>query len=542
MQTKKKKQAKGGSEPVFLKQLFGNLQRPAAGQVILAVLLFAAFFVRSYRTNDLLRFYFDQGRDALVIHKMIHTPKPVLVGPTTGLAGILRGPFFYYLLLPGYLVGQGSPVVAAIWLQIINIIGLYFIYLSAKTLFSPIAGLVAVFLVGFSNHLVSLSRWLSNPSPIFTTVPIMLYGLIQIIKQSEKRAKDGSELSAVRNAVKDSSEPPAVCSSSSFWYVIVALMLGLNLQLEIASEIWFIPAVFLFFLLQKKYWPSLKTLIYSISVFLLTLVPQVAFDFRHDHIMFKAIKEHFTNPKEPSFVFSLPKLIERWQFFQDTFATLLVPQNYLYLTLVLILTFFVSFTIKKYQTSQNYLLLWLLLFPLSILSFYQGNQGNFYSYYLIGLFPLFIILVSGGIAHFFKKPNWAIVSILILFLFTSSNFTLVKNFLTDDLRGSEQISFKNQLEAMDWIYQQAEGQDFNLDVYVPPVVPYSYDYLFLWYGQKKYHHQPTQNQLPLLFTLTEVDPPHPGRLQAWMDRQSNIGEVKKQQKFAGIAVHRRHRY
>ena len=154
-------------------------------KIILAILLLGAFFVRSYRTDALLRFYFDQGRDALVIHEMIHTPKPVLVGPTTGLAGILRGPFFYYLLLPGYLIGQGSPVVAAIWLQAINIVGLYFIYLSAKALFSPTAGLLAVFLVGFSNHLVSLSRWLSNPSPIFTTVPIMLYGLIKIIKKEK---------------------------------------------------------------------------------------------------------------------------------------------------------------------------------------------------------------------------------------------------------------------------------------------------------------------------------------------------------------------
>jgi len=488
-----------------------NLKRPTANMVILIALLLAAFFVRSYRTNALLRFYFDQGRDALVIHKMIHTPKPVLVGPTTGLAGILRGPFFYYLLLPGYLVGQGSPVVAAIWLQIINIVGLYFLYLSAKALFSPTAGLIAVFLFGFSNHLVSLSRWLSNPSPIFTTVPIMLYGLIQIIKKQK----------------------------TTFWWPIVALMLGLNLQLEIASEIWFIPAIFLFFLFQKKYWPPFKTLVFSTLVFLLTLVPQVAFDFRHNHIMFKAIKEHFANPQDPSFVFSLPKVVERWHFFQDTFATILVPQNYLYLTLILVLTLFVLFTVKKYKTSINYLLLWLLFFPLLVLSFYQGNQGNFYSYYLIGLFPLFIVLISGSIAYLFKKTSWAIISIFILFLFAKPNFILLKNFLIAGFDGPEHISLGNQLQAIDWIYQQAGDQEFNVDVYVPPVIPHAYDYLFLWYGQKKYTRQPSENQVPLLFTLNEVDPPHPERLQAWLDRQSGIGEVKKQQKFGGIEVQRR---
>ena len=479
-------------------------------KIILAILLLGAFFVRSYRTDALLRFYFDQGRDALVIHEMIHTPKPVLVGPTTGLAGILRGPFFYYLLLPGYLIGQGSPVVAAIWLQAINIVGLYFIYLSAKALFSPTAGLLAVFLVGFSNHLVSLSRWLSNPSPIFTTVPIMLYGLIKIIKKEK----------------------------TTFWWPIVALMLGLNLQLEIASEIWFIPAVFLFFLFQKKCWPSVKTLVSSIIVFLLTLVPQVAFDFRHDHIILKAIKGHFSGPQDPSFAFSIPKILERWYLFQDAFATILVPQNYLYLTLVLTLILFMFVTAKKHKP-LNHILPWLLFFPLLVLSFYQGNEGNFYSYYLIGLFPLFIILVSGSIAYLFKKSNWMIVSIIILLFFAQSNSTLLKGFLTDNIDGPETISLGNQLDAIDWVYQQADGQDFNLDVYVPPIIPYSYDYLFLWYGSKKYSYLPTDKQLPLLFTINEVDPPHPGRLQVWSDRQSHIGEVKKLEKFAGVEVQRR---
>jgi hypothetical protein len=477
---------------------------------ILISLLLAAFFVRSYRTGALLRFYFDQGRDALVIHEMIHTPKPVLVGPTTGLAGILRGPFFYYLLLPGYLIGQGSPIVAAIWLQVINIVGLYFIYLTAKALFSETAGLVAVFLVGFSNHLVSLSRWLSNPSPIFTTVPIMLYGLIQIIK--------GKKI--------------------TLWWPIVALMLGLNLQLEIASEIWFIPAVFLFFIFQKKYWPSLKTLLHSLTVFCLTLVPQIAFDFRHDHIMFKAIKEHFAGSQEPSFVFSLPKIIERWQFFQDAFTAILVPQNYLYLTLVL-LTVPLMFLKAKEHKPLNYILPWLLLFPLLVLSLYQGNQGNFYSYYLIGLFPLFIILVSGSIANLLNKRGWAIVSVFILFLFAKPNFILLKNFLIAGFDGPEHVSLGNQLQAIDWVYEQAGNEPFNLDVYVPPVIPYAYDYLFLWYGEKKYNRQPNKEPTPLLFTVNEVDVPHPERLQAWIDRQSGIGEVKKQQKFGGVEAQRR---
>ncbi len=71
------------------------------------------------------------------------------------------------------------------------------------------------------------------------------------------------------------------------------------------------------------------------------------------------------------------------------------------------------------------------------------------------------------------------------------------------------------------------------------MIPHAYDYLFLWYGDRHYSHQPNSKQLPLLFTLNEVDPPHPERLEAWMTRQSTIGKINKQVKFGGVEVQRR---
>ena len=75
-----------------------------------------ALFVRIYRTEALLRFYFDQGRDALVIWRLLHEGKFFLIGPVTGLDGIFLGPFYYYLIAPLYLLGGGSPVAPAVFL------------------------------------------------------------------------------------------------------------------------------------------------------------------------------------------------------------------------------------------------------------------------------------------------------------------------------------------------------------------------------------------------------------------------------------------
>ncbi|KKT32194.1 MAG: hypothetical protein UW20_C0022G0007, partial [Candidatus Woesebacteria bacterium GW2011_GWB1_44_11] len=103
------------------------------------------------------------------------------------------------------------------------------------------------------------------------------------------------------------------------------------------------------------------------------------------------------------------------------------------------------------------------------------------------------------------------------------------------------IAYSNQLAAIDWIYNFSNGRDFNVDEYVPPVIPYAYQYLFEWLGTQKYQRLPLDKNIPLLYTLYEADPDHPERLQAWLDRQKGIGTVLKEQRFGGIVVQERQR-
>jgi len=50
-----------------------------------------------------------------------------------------------------------------------------------------------------------------------------------------------------------------------------------------------------------------------------------------------------------------------------------------------------------------------------------------------------------------------------------------------------------------------------------------------------------ENKVPLLYTLYEIDPPHPERLEAWLNRQKGIGKVEGSASFGGITVERRER-
>ena len=50
-----------------------------------------------------------------------------------------------------------------------------------------------------------------------------------------------------------------------------------------------------------------------------------------------------------------------------------------------------------------------------------------------------------------------------------------------------------------------------------------------------------EKQISLLYTLYEVDPPHPERLEVWLKRQATIGMVEEEAAFGGIVVQRRKR-
>ena len=174
--------------------------------------------------------------------------------------------------------------------------------------------------------------------------------------------------------------------------------------------------------------------------------------------------------------------------------------------------------------------------------FFQGNDGNFYQYYLTGYYLIFLLLISVFLAKIFDINRFGkILIIFFLVFFLYQNWIFIKPYIYTTGSETNTIVLANQKKAIDWVYSNANNRDFNVDVYVPPVISYSYDYLFKWLGTTKYNKLPTESQISLLYTLYEVDPPHPERLKAWLDRQKEIGKVVKEETFGGITVQERER-
>ena len=482
--------------------------------LLILILLFGLFF-RTYRTSNLMGFYFDQGRDAKVIWDLWHNNKFFLIGPTTGIEGIFLGPFYYYLIAPAYLLGGGNPVWPAVELVIINILGIFVVYKIGEIYFSRTSGIIAAFLLAFSHRLVQDHRWLSNPTPLPLLAAIAVFIILKIIN-SQARA---------------------------IHYLILGLVLGLSLQLEAASAIFFLPATALIFILfYRSIFRKLIYLLHLVLTFSLTLIPQLYFNFRHENIIFQAFQRFLISEK--SFQPTLSGFYtDRLRYYYQVFFEKLINDNNLLPLFILLIIFLLLFTITKLVNKNIGVLLVWIITPLVFLLFYHGNYGFIWGYYFTGVIPVFILLFSYILSLGIAQKGFACaVVVVLLLLFSYDNTLHLKKFLTTDLKDPTTISFDNSLSAVDWVYQDAKNTPFNVDAYVPPVIPHAYNYLFLWRGSTKYHVLPQQILVPRLYTVIEQDPPHPERLEQWLTRQQNYAQVGTEITFGGVSAQRRARY
>ena len=426
-------------------------------KIFLVFILLLALLVRVYRIGDLLGFYYDQGRDAQIIRDFWHNHKFFLIGPTTGIEGIFRGPWYYWLIAVPYLLGAGNPLWPSIFLSLTTVLAVFLCYKLAARLGGTKAGFTALIISGLSFYFMQAARWLSNPTPMFLISMLVVYFMFQII--------DGKK----------------------WFYLPLSFLLGLAMQFGSATEVFYFPAIILFIAFNKKLWPDFKTLLLSGFLIFLVFAPQIIFDLRHDGILHKNIFKFLVEDKSFQSTFS-DTLKTRLPFYVQVFGSKLFPSGETPIKIFLSLAG-ISLITNFFKSSSHFKCLAILFFaPLIGMLFFHGNQGNIYDYYFTGYYLIFIILFSVLISRLGFLP----IAIFLIFFF-KQNVSLDISYLGSGTDGPTTIAFAAQKQAVNWILSDTSGKSYNVDVYVPPVIPYAYDYLFTWLGTQS-HHLPDQNR------------------------------------------------
>jgi len=492
--------------------------------VLTVVILVTAFILRVYKINSNFVFVYDQGRDALVIQDILKG-KLTLIGPTTGIPGFFLGPFYYYLILPFYWIGGGSPIVPIIFLSFLAILGLFISALILKKRKKWIAFFSCLLLGAFNFSFIKHSRWLSNPNPILFLAPVYFF-LIKLLLQDKKKS----------NLV-----------SKSKIYALAGLILGLLLQTELANAMFFIPITLLIFLIRREK-PSFIDITNFILSFLLTLIPIIFFNLRHDFIMLVSLKAYFADRGQKVPLMQILK--ERPVYYYDTLGFFFSPKVKMVflISLILIVGYLL---IKKFWRNDclTILSIWFFL-PLILMLFYNSNRGAIWEYYLISQPIPFIMLFSLMIEEFwinlkgFLKVPGRILLFGFVFLIISVNLREWKILQSSE---ANRISLGTMKKTVDYIYHQADGKPFNVEVFVPNFLPQAYQYLFQWYGKEKYHYLPEEddNRQRLFFYIMEPGQAYKDGDQywrrQWYDKRKHSGKIIKEEKIGDIDIEMRKR-
>src|SRR3972149_9953213 len=96
--------------------------------IILGLILILGALLRLYKIDQYMTFLGDEGRDAIIVRRLLVYGDPILVGPGTSIGNMYLGPLYYYLMAPALFLAGFSPVGPALQIAILGIITIGFVW------------------------------------------------------------------------------------------------------------------------------------------------------------------------------------------------------------------------------------------------------------------------------------------------------------------------------------------------------------------------------------------------------------------------------
>jgi 4-amino-4-deoxy-L-arabinose transferase-like glycosyltransferase len=145
--------------------------------LILLIILVLGAYLRLHHISEYMTFLGDEGRDVLVVKRMIVDHKFTLLGPTASVGGFFLGPVYYYFMLPFLWAWKLDPTGPAVMVALFGIATIFLIFYSVKKIISPFAAIVASSLYALSPLVIAYSRSSWNPNVVPFFAILLFYSL-----------------------------------------------------------------------------------------------------------------------------------------------------------------------------------------------------------------------------------------------------------------------------------------------------------------------------------------------------------------------------
>lgn len=428
-------------------------------KLIIGVVILS-LFLRLFKIPSYMTFLGDEGRDALVWLRMTRG-KFTLIGPTTSIGNMYLGPLYYYLMLPFYIVlgTVGPSVGVALFAGVTS----FLLWLFGKEWFSEKVGILAAFLYAISPVAIVLSHssWNPNVMPFFALLAI--WGIWQFWQKDKY-----------------------------YWLAIDGVLLSFAVQSHYLG-ILLLPLVGLFFLVKlvellrrkDKNWRKITFSFVLCSIFfvLLSVLPLVWFDLRHNFINYKSFYKFFSERQTTVNLKAYKALPQIWPLWQMLATRLIAGKDVfvgLWTSVILGLGLMVNAVslfrhfLEKKQKSFLLILLWLLTGLLGMGLYKQ----HIYDHYFGFLFPAIFLLTALMLTKIWEiKRVGKALSFVLLVIITFCSLSEIP------LKYSPGYQMQHTAKVDQKILEEAQGKPFNLGM----IAKQNYDAGYRYFLEKSGH-------------------------------------------------------
>lgn len=410
---------------------------------VLIFILAVASFYRLYRIADYMTFLGDEGRDVILVRRLLVDFDPILIGPGTSIGNMYLGPLYYYMMAPALLAFNFSPVGPAVMIAVLGVITVGLVWFIGNEWFGRPAGIFAAVLFALAPTVVVYSRssWNPNIMPFFSLVSI--YGIWRLWQNREYYWL------------------PVV--GASFAFVLNSHYLGLLLGIPLG--LFWLATIYDHRKANISYKKLTNFSIIALVLFLFLMSPLVIFDARHGWINSKAMYEFFS--KRQTTVSARPwnALPAMWPQTQEITTRLLTARDEFYgnwAAIGLIGIVLWAFTTKKFNITKKetraFLLVtvWLGGALLGLGLYKQHIYDHYYGFFFAAPF----LLLGGALAQLIEKHKvrgWWIAGTAMLFL-------VFINLQNNALKIGPVMQLNRTKEIAMSIEEKAGSDKFNLAV------------------------------------------------------------------------------
>lgn len=435
-----------------------NVSRFFRRQWLLVIIVLIGLALRLYRLNDMASYDFDQEYNTTFVLDVVKVYPLRYVGQGLSVQGLFMGPYYFYYLVPFYLLFGLNPVGGAfgsVMLGILTILAYFFV---GKSLFNEKAGYLAAGIRALGFYAIQ-SDWRAIPSESSDLIVIVSWWLLYQLWQSK--------------GTTNKPYLPALCACfglySSFhpvqfpFILISLLLITLIWRLRFSLKIWFT----------------------SILCFIAGVLPLLMFEYWRKWAMVHLILNAATNSDSGSASsITAVRVAEVVKIVLDFWSELIsVPKSWMALSAVTLVTAIVIISRQKTLHTK----LWFHLSALAttiiiFMIYYSVLPFHVSDYYLRGIQAVLVVYLAAALSYMmsaFKGKGAYAVYLILLFLIWKNGTALLERWSDTNLRNLAQ-----KQAAIDTILQQAHGQPFQVSYITEPGWQFGFKSLFRLKGQE----------------------------------------------------------